>query len=239
MSKAKIKKITLVISRSDVAAVLREIILLGCVEVIEPDKLLEDANLAAHVRLENADIESCRSDFECVTTGIDILNKFVPSGDRKSKVKQKVTFDHLLYELDTESCLTLSKTLETLDDMIPSLQEDEKDELIAKVVTASEMREAMQMSYDHYSIRLAFAQTVEKLLGTDYTLILSGWIDSAYEVKLIQALSQYACAWEISKPSAEEYDRIPVMHNKTRFRSKVTERDFNPLTIVTKYVDVI
>ena len=242
MARAKLKKITLIISRSDVANVLRELILLGCVEVSEPAELREDEELADFFKREDADIESCRADFDVITAGIEILEKYVPFVDKKTKTRQRYTFDDLLYEFDTESCLRLSKTLGALDEMMPTLQAEEKEDMLAKVYAASEMREALHLSYDHFTVRLALAQAVDRLLGTDYTVVLTGWVLSSYESELVDRLSSYVCAWDIRKPFDDEYDSIPALSGGGGLFSKHSREDeklFTPLAIDTKYIDVI
>jgi vacuolar-type H+-ATPase subunit I/STV1 len=50
------KKLTLLIARKDMENVLRELIHLGCVEVTEPDFLLDDPEFASLVKREDMDI---------------------------------------------------------------------------------------------------------------------------------------------------------------------------------------
>jgi len=48
------------------------------------------------------------------------------------------------------------------------------------------------------------------LLGTQRTLLLSGWIPAQSEQELTSLLSEYICAWEIEDPSPDEPEKIPV-----------------------------
>ena len=64
MAIEKMKKLRLLVSRADKENVLRELMLLGCVEVSEPDELLEDPDLAELVARENAELDRYRSEHE-------------------------------------------------------------------------------------------------------------------------------------------------------------------------------
>ena len=58
------KKLTLLIARKDIDNVLREMIQLGCVEVSEPDKLLEDPELASLVTRETYELDKFDANVE-------------------------------------------------------------------------------------------------------------------------------------------------------------------------------
>ena len=131
------KKLTLLIARKDFDNVLREIIHLGCVEVSEPDKLLEDPELASLVKREN-------------------------------------------FELDT---------------------------------------------YDTNRENLV-------LLGTHYTLLLTGWTPSQSEPNLTSILSNYICAWEFKDLSPGEKEIAPVRLCCPKFFRKFRlagRKEFEPL----------
>ena len=48
------------------------------------------------------------------------------------------------------------------------------------------------------------------LLGTEYTLLLTGWIPAPSESGLISMMSEFTCAWDILDPSPDEREKIPV-----------------------------
>ena len=49
-----------------------------------------------------------------------------------------------------------------------------------------------------------------RLIDTDQTFYLSGWVVAEREDELIKALDGYTCAWEIREPVEEEYPQVPV-----------------------------
>ena len=105
----------MIIFRADKDALFRELILLGCIDVSAPDKLLEGAELNALVDIETIELEQYRAN---------------------------------------------------------------REKLAAH--------------------------------GTDYTLLITGWLPSKSEPKLLDVLSKYVCAWDIQNPSPDEYNDIPV-----------------------------
>ena len=48
------------------------------------------------------------------------------------------------------------------------------------------------------------------MLGTQYTLMLSGWMSARSEADLQTKLTNHLCAWEISDPTPDEADVAPV-----------------------------
>jgi len=73
------------------------------------------------------------------------------------------------------------------------------------------------------------------LLGTQYTLLLSGWATARAEQELVSRLSKLICAWEIEDPSPDERDKVPLFlkwPKITGFFYKGAGKQFNPLTSV-------
>lgn len=48
------------------------------------------------------------------------------------------------------------------------------------------------------------------VLGTDYTILLTGWIPVKSVQNLLTILSGYVHAWDIRDPSPDELDRVPA-----------------------------
>jgi len=141
MAKPKVKKITLITARADMETVLREIILLGCIEVTEPSGFGDDPELNAHVTRETADLSVLGAD----------------------------------------------------QDQIP-------------------------------------------LLGTEYTLILTGWLAVRMEPVLVSKIKDYNCAWETDDPVTDDNEDSPIILRFpqlfTKCRSK-GHRLFTPLKPAT------
>jgi len=87
-------------------------------------------------------------------------------------------------------------------------------------------REVMEMEpYD------ASLDSIE-LLATQYTYILTGWVNFTFEPELIAMLSSYACAWEITEPDNNDPDAVPLLLKHPQFFGKMRSggrRVFEPL----------
>ena len=345
MAIVKMKKIRLLASRTDREAILRDLMLMGCLEVSSPDELLEDEELAELVGRENADFDRYNSESLSLARGLDIIRQYVPAKTPMFAERPEVSNDRLLDENDSETYLALAKSLESLDGKIRRLQteesnirglieslepwesldiplnsegtvsssvilgavassveidtlreemreasvmselylvssnreqhylciiclrdgqtdiseilrrynfsvtslknlrgtaahnikgangrlleiEKEKAELEAQIIEAAEQKEALRLCYDHIGTKIARADAAGKLLNTEYSLLLTGWVTAPSESKLSDTLSKYTCAWELSDPTPEESEDVPIaLKNNAMTR---------PLTMVTE-----
>jgi hypothetical protein len=66
------------------------------------------------------------------------------------------------------------------------------------------------------------------VLGTEYTLILSGWIASRSEPELLSKLAGYLCAWEIEAPTPDEYKNAPLIIKCPKFFGGLRSRGHKP-----------
>ena len=86
----------------------------------------------------------------------------------------------------------------------------EKSEIIEQITAATQHRDALQLCYDHIGTKIARAEAAERLIGTDYSLYLTGWVPAASEPDLLVLMTKFICAWELSDPIEEEYEKVPV-----------------------------
>jgi len=73
-----------------------------------------------------------------------------------------------------------------------------------------------------------------ELLGTEYTLVLKGWISSKTEQALISILDKFTCAWEIEEPPVNGPETVPFILSYPRFFGGIrgkNRRLFDPLQI--------
>ena len=345
MAIVKMKKIKLLVSRADKEDILRELMLLGRVEVSEPDDLLGDPEFADVVERENAELDRYRSDHASLARALEIIKEYAPAKTGMFPVKPEVTDERLLDEKEAENGLELAKTLEMLDSKIHRLLSEEnneknliesltpwapmhlpmnsegtnttaiilgavassvdiekmqadlheavsesqvftvssdkdqhclcvvclrekqstlsevlrrysfsvtslknlhgtadenikeaesrlhelakeKEEVTAQIKASAENKVALQLCFDHYGTKIARAEANEKLYGTQYSVLLTGWVAAPSEPELVSVLSKYACAWELDDPTPEEYANVPVELKNTALTS--------PLSMVTE-----
>lgn len=73
------------------------------------------------------------------------------------------------------------------------------------------------------------------LFGTEYTILLTGWVPASSENELLANLSKYMIAWDFQYPSPDEYGKAPVqlkMPKISRIFYRGAGKPFTPLSIV-------
>ena len=345
MAIVKMKKLKLFISRADKESVISDLTLLGCLEVSEPDEILKDQELTTMVTRESSEIDRSKADLSVLTRGIDVINHFAPVKTGLFSQKPEVTGDLLLDDSDTQTCLELAKTLDSLDNKIRKLAIDdnnehnlieslkpwkslefplntentskcdiilgtiassydisaiqsdlaasipeselilissdneqhyllliclkanrleindylrncnfaptglkninntaadgiiaseirldanaqERTEITDQIKAAADYRDTLQLCYDHISTKIAQAEASANFLGTQYALMLTGWVPASSDSELLKILNKYDCAWEMTDPLESEFNTVPVLLKNnplTRPLSMVTE----------------
>jgi V/A-type H+-transporting ATPase subunit I len=102
----------------------------------------------------------------------------------------------------------------------------ERDSLTEQIASEAPHRDDLQRVLDYLATKVARAEAAERLLATDSTLTLTGWVTAPSEKELGDALSKYTCAWELRDPVPEEYEHVPVQLKNNALTS--------PLTMVTE-----
>ncbi len=87
-------------------------------------------------------------------------------------------------------------------------------------------REELQRSADRAAQDLAREEAAGRLVDTERTFLLTGWLPESAEGGLTQLLSGYTCAWESESPAEEDYPQVPVQLKN----GKLTQ----PLNMVTE-----
>ena len=87
----------------------------------------------------------------------------------------------------------------------------EKKELVAAIESESEFRDGLKLWADRTETDIAFCEAEDKLMGTQSTVILDGWVPAEKLSELEKLLNKYDCAVELSDPTEEEYPEVPVV----------------------------
>ena len=77
MAIVHMKKLRLMVVRRQKDELLRDLMLLGCVQISEPDALLADAESAAVLRQESGNVTEVRSELTRLTAALKLLDKEV------------------------------------------------------------------------------------------------------------------------------------------------------------------
>ncbi len=101
---------------------------------------------------------------------------------------------------------------ENSDQAEAKLRELKKEkEMLSEMIAAEKpRRDELKLYIDHMSICIAEQEATERLIGTQSTIILEGWLPKSEEQKLEKVLSEFDCAWETRDPTDEETEQVPV-----------------------------
>jgi len=75
------------------------------------------------------------------------------------------------------------------------------------------------------------------VLGTKYTVMLTGWVPSRCEAELLPVLEEHGCAWDISEPMLGDLDIAPVELRFPWFFGKFRlagRKAFTPLVVIER-----
>ena len=91
MAIVHMKKLRLMVVRGQKDALLRDLMLLGCVQVSEPDALLADAEAAAVLRQESGNVTETRSELTRLNAALKLLDKYAPVKSKLLSSRPEVT----------------------------------------------------------------------------------------------------------------------------------------------------
>ena len=125
MSIVKMKKLRLLAVRSEQEALLRELMVLGCVEISDPEPLLSDPELAALLHRGESETYFRKSDHAALLRGVKLLDEYAPVKKKLLAPRPQVSREELLRRDSLEAYLALAKELDSLDDDIRRLTVEE------------------------------------------------------------------------------------------------------------------
>lgn len=100
----------------------------------------------------------------------------------------------------------------------------QRDEIIQKISQYKEKRLDLKIYIDNITQEILKEETKERLLATDQTFFIDGWVPEPEIAQLEGLLSDYDCAYELSDPGTD--DEVPVKLQNNAFT--------RPLTMVTE-----
>lgn len=125
MAIEKMKRLKLVAVKSERESLLKELMLLGCVQISEPELHSPDAEEAEIFTKETAGLSEFRADYERLLSGIELLNKYVPEKTGLFSPKPEVSRQSVLDESSLKEYIELAKSLDDADDKIKRLTVEE------------------------------------------------------------------------------------------------------------------
>ncbi len=124
MAIVKMKKLRVIAPRKERDALLRELQLLGCVELTEQNDVLTDENAAQLVSRESGDVQSARSERKLYGDALAVLDAYAPQKTPLLRPKTTLSASAIMAEADRSELLATAKDLVRLDGMMHDLDAD-------------------------------------------------------------------------------------------------------------------
>lgn len=125
MAIVKMKKLQLMVVRAQKDALLRELTLLGCVEVTEPDAFFADEEAAACLRRESGSAVETRAELNRLLAALRLLDKYAPVKSKLLQARPMVSEAEFLDEDALRAQLAAAQQLEALEAQVRRLAGEE------------------------------------------------------------------------------------------------------------------
>ena len=104
---------------------------------------------------------------------------------------------------------TAAENIRRTDEAIAACEQQDAEKL-AELTALAEQKSALQLAFDRCTQEIAKAQAADRLVHSEQTFCLGGWVPCEDVGKLEALLSGFCCAWELTDPAPEEYPDVPV-----------------------------
>ena len=104
---------------------------------------------------------------------------------------------------------TAAENIRRTDEAIAACEQQDAGKL-AELTALAEQKPALQLAFDRCTQEIAKAQAADRLIHSEKTFCLGGWVPCEDVGKLEALLSGFCCAWELTDPAPEEYPDVPV-----------------------------
>ncbi len=169
MAIIKMKKLQLMVVRDQKEALLRDLMLLGCVSVTEPDVPKEGD--AAQLRPESGGLVEARADQTRLTGALALLDKYAPAKSKFLSARPEVTEEEFLDEFSYSNELKAAGEVEDLESQIRRLTSEE-----------SRLRSSVESLRPWAALDLPL-----ETKGTQHTDVILGTIPSVMDLNEAQA----------------------------------------------------
>ena len=104
---------------------------------------------------------------------------------------------------------TAAENIRRTDEAIAACEQQDAEKL-AELTALAEQKSALQLAFDRCTQEISKAQAADRLIHSEKTFCLGGWVPCEDVGKLEALLSGFCCAWELTDPAPEEYPDVPV-----------------------------
>ena len=104
---------------------------------------------------------------------------------------------------------TAAENIRRTDEAIAACEQQDAEKL-AELTALAAQKPALQRAFDRCTQEISKAQAADRLVHSEKTFCLGGWVPCEDVGKLEALLSGFCCAWELTDPAPEEYPDVPV-----------------------------
>ena len=98
----------------------------------------------------------------------------------------------------------------------------EKAALAAEIAAEKGRRDELKLAIDRADGLISRAEAADRLLATQSTVVLTGWVPADAEAALGEKLAGFDCAWETEDPSPDESADVPIKLRNNVFTEPMT-----------------
>lgn len=196
MAIVKMKKLQLMVVRQQKDELLRDLMLLGCVEVTDPDVFLEDEETASFLQHESGNLTDVRADQARLVGGLKLLDKYAPVKSKLLSARPEVTEADFLNDAALQEQLAAAQELEEMEAQVRRLSGEE-----------SKLRSTIESLRPWMSLDLPLDTA-----GTARTAVLLGTLPAATNLAEVQrALEDAAAEAELFPVSSDREQHYTVL----------------------------
>jgi V/A-type H+-transporting ATPase subunit I len=128
MAIEKMKKLRLMAVRSQKEALLRDLLLLGCVQLTEPEQEMSDPSISAMVKREGSELLKYRAQFASLSHAVELVDKYAPVKTKALAPKPEIDCGAFLDDSSIETNLELADKITADDERIKRIAAEESRE---------------------------------------------------------------------------------------------------------------
>ena len=125
MAIEKMKKLRLIAVREQKDELLKDLMLMGCVEVSEPENMELSEQLSSFIGRENGGSSHYRAQQSVLVQSIEVLNKYAPEKGKLLSAKPETDIETLLDDSETEKVYGIAEEICESDDRIKRATSEE------------------------------------------------------------------------------------------------------------------
>jgi len=197
MAIEKMKKLKLTAVRSQRDVLLERLLMLDCVEVSEPDSLLEDEELARAVSRETSELEQFKSEHTRLQRAAELMKRYAPTKTKLFAPRREVEAADFFNSATLGTALELADRMEMLDARLHRIAAEETREFA--------VIESL-MPWDELALPLNFG-------GTRTCAMLIGSVPITTDFfALERSLANVACAQVIKVSENKDQHCVTVIY---------------------------